>query len=657
MTWEDAQTAFAANLPGYEDRPHQTALAHTIEKAFANGELLAAQAGTGTGKSLAALVPAIDHAKTTGLPVIVGTATISLLNQYAAKDLPFLEETLGIDFKWALLKGRRNYACKAKLSELDADTVANQAQLLTELDAEGHDGDLQNLTFAVEPRDAVQITSSADECPGKSNCPFGDVCFAEQAKAKAREADVILATHAMVATDLVIRAAQMAVDPTKEPMSVLPSFGSVILDEGHEFPEYMSGALSNEFSERGLHYLATEVANLIGRTDEIAAVQGAAKTLFTSLTRILAKERKTSIRMTDGAIYKMESELGGLHRAITGLREAVKLFDVTGNDKAKIRRARLMKRTGNAADRLLDLILNEDSGLVRWIERDERKDDVRLKYAPLTVAPFLRENLWLDHDGVVLSATMGIGKDFTFVTDALGMVDPATFDAGSPFNYPKQARLFIPEGFDPSPAKAAQWRVQAQETMRRLVLSAGGGALLLFTSSKAMKEAFEVLAPTFRRAGLTTLMQGMEGMNNKQIAEIFKNDTNSVLFGLKSFATGFDVQGHSLRLVVIDKMPFTSPDDVMFAARSEVIDRKANGKFMDGAFMKLAVPTMALALFQFFGRLIRTGSDEGLVAILDSRLTTKGYGKSITKNLPPAGRVGSLEAAESYLEDLNARKG
>ena len=657
MTWEDAQTAFAANLPGYEDRPHQTALAKTIEKSLANGEPLAAQAGTGTGKSLAALVPAIDHAQATGLPVIVGTATISLLNQYAAKDLPFLQETLGTDFTWALLKGRRNYACKAKLAELEPNAVTNQTQLITELAVDGHDGDLQNLTFAVEPRDAVQITSSSDDCPGKANCIFGEVCFAEQAKAKAREADVILVTHAMLATDLVIRAAQMAVDPEKEPMSVLPSFGSVILDEGHEFAEYMSGALSNEFSERGLGYLATEVANLIGRTPEVAAVQGAARTLFTGLTRILAKARKTSARMDDAMVLGLENDLVHLHRSILALRDAVKLFDVTGNDKAKTRRARLMKRTGNAADRLLDLILNEDSGLVRWIERDERKDDVRLKYAPLTVAPFLRENLWADHDGVVLSATMGIGSDFSFVTDQLGMGNPAKFDAGSPFNYPKQARLYIPEGFDPSPAKAAQWRVQAQETMRRLVLKANGGALLLFTSSKAMKEAFEVLAPTFRRAGLTTLMQGMEGMNNKQIAEIFKSDVTSVLFGLKSFATGFDVQGHSLHLVVIDKMPFTSPDDVMFAARSEVIDRKANGNFMKSAFMQLAVPIMALALFQFFGRLIRTGSDEGLVAVLDSRLITKGYGRTITKNLPPATRVSTLDAAESYLEDLNARKG
>jgi ATP-dependent DNA helicase DinG len=651
MTWEDAQTAFAANLPGYEDRPHQTALAKTIEKSFANGEQLAAQAGTGTGKSLAALVPAIDHAKATGLPVVIGTATISLLNQYAGKDLPFLQENLGTDFTWALLKGRRNYACRAKLAELEPNTVENQTQLLTELATDGHDGDLQNLTFAVEPRDAVQITSSSDDCPGKANCPFGEVCFAELAKAKAREADVVLVTHAMVATDLVIRAAQTAVDPDKEPMSVLPSFGSVILDEGHEFAEYMGGALSNEFSERGMHYLATEVANLIGRIDQITAVQGAAKSLFTSLTRILAKERKDSVRMTDGAIYKLTA----LHRAILAMRDAVKLHDVTGDDKAKIRRARLMKRTGNAADRLLDLILNETEGLVRWIERDERKGDTRLKYAPLTVAPFLRENLWTDHDGVVLSATMGIGSDFSFVTDGLGMTNPVKFDAGSPFNYPKQARLFIPEGFDPSPAKATQWRVQAQETMRRMVLAANGGALLLFTSSKAMNEAFEVLAPTFRRAGFTTLMQGMPGMNNKQIAEIFKNDVNSVLFGLKSFATGFDIQGHSLRLVVIDKLPFTSPDDVMFEARSEVLNKKYGDRW--AFFSRLAVPTMALALFQFFGRLIRTSSDEGLVAILDSRLTTKPYGKTIVKNLPPAARVASLEAAESYLEDLNARKG
>lgn len=656
MTWQTAQQTFAEKLPGYEDRPHQTRLAETIEKAFANRQPLAAQAGTGTGKSLAGLVPAIEHAKATGLPVIVSTATISLLTQYAAKDLPFLEENLDTDFTWALLKGRSNYACHAKLAELKSGAIANQDLITSELAADDHSGDVLDLSVAVDVKDKMKITSTSDECPGKSSCPFGEVCFAEKAKAKARTSDVILVTHAMLATDLVVRTAQLNANPDKEPTSVLPSFGEVLIDEGHEFAEYMSGALSNEFSERGLSFLAAEVTNLIGKSETVAALSGASRTLFGKLDAVLAKARKTTVRIDDNAVLKLENELVGLHHAILAVRDAVVAFDTTGDDKKKTRRQRLMRRSESAANRLADLITNDASGLVRWIERDERKNDVRLKYAPLTVAPFLRENLWEDHAGVVLSATMGIGRDFSFVTGELGMDNPAQFDAGSPFNYAQQARLFIPEGFDPSPKNSARWRAQAQETMKRLVLAAGGGALLLFTSTSAMKEAFAALATTFDNAGLRTLMQGGE-LNNKQIAEIFKADANSVLFGLKSFATGFDIQGHSLRLVVLDKMPFTSPDDTMFAAKCEEIDRKANGRFMDSSFMRLAVPTMALTLQQGVGRLIRTGTDEGLFAILDSRLTTKGYGKGIVKALPPATRVNSLPEAERYLEALNARKG
>jgi ATP-dependent DNA helicase DinG len=657
MTWQTAQTAFAEALPGYENRPHQTRLAETIEKAFANGQQLAAQAGTGTGKSLAGLVPAIEHARETGLPVIVSTATISLLTQYAGKDLPFLEEVLDTDFRWALLKGRGNYACKAKLVELDSNTIANQATILGELANEDHTGDVLDLSVAVDVKDKMKITSTSDECPGKSNCPFGEVCFAERAKAKAREADVILVTHAMLATDLVVRTAQLSVNPDKEPTSVLPTFGSVLIDEGHKFADYMSGALSNEFSERGIAFLASEVTGLVGKSATVSALNGAARMLFTRLGTMLAKARKDSVRIDDNDVLKLQDVLVGLFDVIIAVRDMIKGFDATGNDKKKIRRMRLIKRTETAANRLSDLITNEDSGLVRWIERDPRKDDVRLKYAPLTVSHFLRQNLWGEgHSGVVLSATMGVGTDFSFVTNELGMTNPAKFDAGSPFNYPQQARLFIPDGFDPSPRNTPRWRVQAQETMKRLVLAAGGGALLLFTSTSAMKEAYAALSMTFENAGLRTLIQGGD-LNNRQIAETFKEDVNSVLFGLESFATGFDIQGHALRLVVVDKAPFTSPDDVMFAARSEVIDAKANGRFMDGSFMRLAVPTMALTLFQGAGRLIRTGTDEGLIAILDSRLTTKGYGKTIVKALPPATRVNTLPEAEKYLEDLNARKG
>lgn len=659
MTWQNAQSSFAAKLEGYEDRAEQTRLAETIEKALANGRNLAAQAGTGTGKSLAALVPAIDHAVKTHLPVVVSTATKSLQHQYGDKDLPFLTENLDVDFAWALLKGRSNYACLAKIAELPSDTLPGQDGLVEEIMTLGFSGDIEDLRSELDVKDRFKITSSSDECPGKNDCPFGNVCFAEKAKLAAKDADVILVNHAMLATDLIIREQQLAANPDKEPMSVLPNFGSVVIDEGHEFAEYMSGALSNEFSERGLHFFAAEVGNFLGKGANLAPVNGAAKSLFLQLARVLG--RKTTAPLNNTALLSLEDELVNLIQALVDLHEQIVAKDIRGDDKAKLKRSRLMKRSHSLQDRLRSIILAESSELVRWVERDERRDDVRLKFAPLTVAPFLREALWRDHEGVILSATLSVGKDYSFVTGNLGMDEYDTFDAGSPFNYPEQAALFIPADMvEPTEANKGRWRVQAQETMRRLVLAAGGRSLLLFTSTEAMKEAHAALVSSFEAAGLQVLIQNGP-LTNKQLAAEFKADETSVLFGLKSFATGFDVRGDALRLTVLDKLPFASPDDVIFKARSEAIDRvvleRRLNKWVHGSFPKLAMPKMALELFQGVGRLIRSKTDEGMIAILDSRLHSKKYGRDIRSTLPPARPIKALEDAESYLADLKARRG
>lgn len=654
MSWETAQESFSRNLPGYEDRPEQTRLAETIEKALANRQNLAAQAGTGTGKSLAALVPAIDRAVATGIPVIVSTATKALQSQYAGKDIPFLQESLGIDFTAVTLKGRGNYVCIAKRFELESGTIANQDALLAEIDAEGFSGDVQDLTTELAAKDRFKITSSSDECPGKADCPFGDVCFAERAKTAAKEADVVLVNHALLAMDTVIRDSQRKLDPDREPKSLLPNFESVIVDEGHELREFVSGALSSEFSERSLTFFASEVNNFLGgKSAEVQAVNGSAKRLFASLGKVL--DRKKTAPIDNDALLRLEDVMVGLLQSLESLHQQIVSKKIQGDDKATAKRTRLMKRSNGMLDRLRSILLAESTELVRWVERDERKDDVRLKYAPLSVAPFLRDALWAHCSGVLLSATLAVGKDYSFVTGNVGMDEYGVFDAGTPFDYANQSALYVPESLvEPTPANAARWRVQAQQTMRKLVLAAGGRSLLLFTSTKAMEEAHTALAPSFRAAGLQVLIQGGP-LNNKQIAEEFKRDETSVLFGLKSFATGFDVPGDALRLTVLDKLPFASPDDVVYAARSEAINRQYNNKW--AFFERLAIPAMALELQQGFGRQIRSKADEGMVAILDSRLHTKPYGRKIVSSLPPARRIKDLGEAEAYLATLKYRRG
>jgi Rad3-related DNA helicase len=300
--------------------------------------------------------------------------------------------------------------------------------------------------------------------------------------------------------------------------------------------------------------------------------------------------------------------------------------------------------------------------MVRWIEKAEyngrardQRPSVILKYAPLHVGPFLAENLWTK-PAVLLSATLAVGNDFSYIAERLGLGRQyGSFDAGTPFNYQKQAALFVPADYDPSPRNAQKWRAQVAATIPELVRAAGGRALLLFTSTSAMNEAYAATKDAIEAIGCQVLKQGDKP--NRALSDEFKADETSVLFALKSFMTGFDVQGDALRLVIIDKMPFAVPTDVIFAARCAAVDAVARS-WNDKAFMKLSVPAMTLVLLQAFGRLIRSTTDEGLVAILDSRYRdkSKGYTAKIRNAMPPARPLGTLADATDYLKELSARR-
>lgn len=648
MTWSEAEARFATTLPGYESRTEQRRLAETIEKALANGDHLLAQAGTGTGKSLAGMVPSIEHALATGKSVIVSTATKALQTQYIGKDVPFLLEHLGKSFTAAVLKGRSNYACLQKISELQPESFPGQAEIIAELN--GHEtGDLDDLTTRFDPRNRPKITTSSDECPGKRDCPFGSVCFAEQAKAKAMESQLVVVNHALLATDLLIRA------KSDGKVSLLPDFDAVMIDEAHELEEFVTGALGAEFTERSLSGAAAEALNFLGQDGRgpVNALTGAAKTLFAALNRFLGKDKTRAL--DERALLAHEDTLIHTLDAIRALWSVIKETDVRGDDKKAQRRKRLMKRFTMLDARFSDLMLLESSELVRWVESDAKRGTI-LKSAPLHVGAFLNENLWSKVPAVLMSATLAVGSDFSYIAGRLGIEDFRGFDAGTPFDYTSQAALYVPEGFDPSPASKSEWQMKVKATLPELIRAAGGRSLLLFTSTSAMRQAYEAVSPGLEDDGLQVLVQG-GSLTNRQIAERFKEDETSVLFALRSFMTGFDVQGDSLRLVVLDKLPFPVPTDVIIKARADAIDAAARNKWVDGSFPTMTIPMMALTLLQAFGRLIRTKSDEGMVAILDSRLHTKPYGRKMLAALPPAQRVTALPQAKGYLSELTARRG
>jgi ATP-dependent DNA helicase DinG len=655
MTWDDAEALFTQKIPNFEPRPQQRLLATRIEEALAARTTIIGQGGCGVGKSYALLIPLIDYALDNHCTVAVSTATKALQTQYLRKDVPTLQEMLDRKFTAAVLKGRGNYVCRAKLAELKPGEVAGTGELLQELsNAEDHSGDLDDLATQIDPRDRAKLVSTSDECPGKRDCPFGDICFAEKAKQRAADANLIIVNHAALISDLKIK--------EEGGFGILPELGAVGIDESHELENYATNALGSEFTQRGIQNLAGEITNVLGQDaqNEVGALLNATEKLFTHLGNLLGgsdsrygapKERTAPFG--DRELLAAESLLGPFLQGIMAVKRKAEGFSGELDAANPTRIKRLKKRINSLLRKAESVIFASSADMIRWVESDDRRGVV-LKYAPLHVGDFLRAMIWDQMPAALVSATVAIGDDFTFVAERHGIEEYRAVDAGSPFDFERQATLYVPQNVDPS-GDPNGWKTALQIQGLELIKAAGGRTLLLFSARSNMKAAYEALAPSLKRMGLQVLMQG-DG-TTRALTEAFRADETSVLFGLKSFATGFDIQGDALRLVIIDKMPFPVPTDVIFKARCDAIDATATNKWVDGAFPKLSVPTMALDLLQGAGRLIRTLEDEGQIVIFDSRLLTKKYGKTIMKALPPARRVGNLAEAGQYLEDLSARRG
>lgn len=641
-TFEDAERNLAIALPGYESRPPQQTLAKAIEDALAANYPVLAEAGCGTGKSLGALIPAI----LSGQRVIYSTATKALQEQVANKDLPFLQDHLGVDFTFALLKGRSNYFCLAKAKDADERYVPVRA-LERELahDPE-HSGDREHFQTLVSEKDFRNVAASAEECPGKKKCPFGHQCYAEKAKTIAKTADVVVTNHALVFSDVKVR------EVTHGYGSMLGDYDAIVFDEAHEIEDIATNAMAEVIRESGIRKLGTEIFNfLVDYNDPQAKI--ISEEIQTTLARAWdALPHEDQARMTQSWFVNNYEPLADLIDSLRDAADVVDLITVNSDDEIS-RRERLVSRASNYAETLSSAMMAPDSSLVRWMEHDDKKNRL-FKSAPLRVGPWLDAGVWSrPRDSknpesdvvtpVLISATLSVNGDFSYLIDRLGLQEPETLNVGTPFEFENQALLFRPPSNAPEPTKdRTAWLSYAPTVTHELVTAAGGGALLLFTSRAAMQQAHNTLADRFRSKGLTVLMQG-EGMTNKDLARVFQEDEHSVLFALKSFFTGVDFAGDACRLVVIDKMPFPVPTDVMFKARCE--DVEANG---GSSFKNLSIPMMTLSLLQGFGRLIRTKNDRGVVAILDSRLTGKPYGRQIAAAMPPAPQTTDLADVRAF---------
>lgn len=651
MSWSDAQEKFRRALPGFEDRPNQTALANAIEKSMANGEHLFAQAGTGTGKSYAALIPAIAHSKATGLPVVIATETKALQAQYASKDAPALQ-AFGIDFTVSLLKGRGNWVCRQAVDVLKPGEVFNQSGLVEELESTpDHTGDLDDLITQIDVRDTSKVTTTSDECPGASTCKFGSTCFFEKAKAKASAAQVIIVNHHLLMTDLKIRQMTATEEHPNGRASVIPEYCALIVDEAHGLIDVATDTLGNNITEKSLTRLGNDIATLLERPTASGKLASAAHSLFAQLGALLGRGKTESL--TQRHLYDLVDRFRDVSDEILALRDEVKRFSAHGDDAAALRRTKLYFRANSVMQRLEDVVLANSEDLVRWVACDDF-GTLALHYAPLDVAPTLAEWLWDKYPSVLMSATLAVGSDFSYMASQLGVAGAKTFDAGTPFDYPAQAALYVPRNCDPTDKSV--WRAKVAQTISELATAAGGRALLLFTSRDELEAAWAATHELLEEQGLPVLKQ-VSGGNNKALGEAFKATEASVLFALKTFMTGFDAPGRALEVLVLNKLTFPNISDVITQARNKAHDAQFGGRapFMKSAFMVRTVPAMTLVLLQAFGRLIRTRSDRGLVVILDSRLHDKpSYGAKILRVLPPARRLETLSEARDYLRALHS---
>ena len=615
-------------LPGGgEARGGQVRMAEAVADAIASDRHLVVRAGTGTGKTLGYLVPAIRS----GRRVVVATATKALQDQLAAKDLPFLDRHLDQPFSWAILKGRSNYACVQRLAELArAPTGGPGDQLALDGLAERADPDElaalaawastspsgDRAELPVEPSDAAwgAISTGSRDCPGAARCPRGDRCFAEAARARAAEADVVVVNLHLYGLDLAADGA------------LLPEHDVAIIDEAHQLDDIISSTTGVELGPGRFTQLGRVLRGILaGADDTVAAVTDAGGVLIDAL--VAHRDRRLTAPLPADLAGALAAARGRVETAMAALRaipEGVS-DDVTN-------RAIRARQAASALLEDLDAVAAPGDEHVLFVTGPEHLPALRL--APLDVAGLLSERLWSRRTAVLTSATLapGFGPHIGLPQGADELLD-----VGSPFDFPTHGLMYcavrLPRPTDP------RWADAAIDELAALVEAAGGRTLALFTSYKAMNRAAQELRIRLR---YPILAQG--DLPKPALVDRFAREPETCLFATMSFWQGIDVPGPSLSLVTIDRLPFPRPDDPLLQARRE----RAGA----GAFTTIDVPRAATLLAQGAGRLIRTASDRGGVAVLDPRLATAAYGPKIVATLPRMRRTRDRAEIEAFLREL-----
>jgi len=626
----DAGGPFADALPGFAPRSAQIRMAAAVEQMLEQKSSLVVEAGTGIGKTLAYLVPAI----LSGERVIISTGTKTLQDQLFFRDLPLVREALGESIKPALLKGRANYLCLHRMMMARSEGRLPSREAVTELEAvmdwsaQTVDGDMSLAAVVSEESGLLPlVTSTTDNCLG-SECPQFEDCYVARARREAQDADIVVVNHHLLFADMAIKQSGFG--------EVLPGAAAFIVDEAHQAPETASQFFSVTFSARQVNELCRDFLA------ESASVSGAMGTLREPIADCLQKLKEIQLvisdRMPDRGSWQHLISDEPVRSALQDLDASVHTLAQTAGELHG--RARGMD---GCIDRMKELQLRLDrfdaghsTGEVRWFEKRGRGFAIHITPLEVSVA-FNEFREKMDAAWLFTSATLSVGSDFRHFTTQMGLEEAGTLQLDSPFDYPNNALMWLPDQL-PEP-RDPEFVPALLDIIVPLLEASRGRAFLLFTSHRSLRRAAELLSD---RVSFPLFVQGENPRS--LLLEQFRKSGEGVLLGSSSFWQGVDVIGDALSLVVIDKLPFAAPDDPVIEARSDLL-RSSGGN----PFTELYLPQAVISLKQGAGRLIRDVNDRGALVICDPRIRTRSYGRVFRDSLPPMRQAESQSEVEEFL--------